>query len=151
MHEYFLVIQFLQEFGNACWCITPSAFFDCFKAGSLSRDQSPSNADTLDPCQPFPLPDHLFFDETSAAGRLYRYCLCCTPIYMYIIILKTACLTVLVSTFQLKVNTLFLYQMRSIQLSRNEAFLSILGLHWILWTRLIRSHCLPLWIWTWPM
>lgn len=91
-------------------------FFYCFKAGSLSRDQSPSNADTLDPCQPFPFPDHLFFDETSAAGRLHRYCLCCTPIYMYIIVQKTAFLTILVNIFQLKV-TLFLYQLRSIPLS----------------------------------
>lgn len=54
--------------------LTNKSLFDCFKAGSLNWNQSPSNADTQDSCQSLPLPDNVYFDETSSAGKLY-WCL----------------------------------------------------------------------------
>lgn len=42
----------------------------CCNAGSLRWDQSPPNADTLNPCQSFTFPDHIYFEETSSAGSI---------------------------------------------------------------------------------
>lgn len=52
------------------WLII-TTLFSYFKAGSLSSDKSLYNAATRDPCQTFPFPDHVYFDETSVAGRFY--------------------------------------------------------------------------------
>lgn len=101
--------------------LTNKSLFDCFKAGSLNWDQSPSNADTQDSCQSLPLPDNVYFDETSSAGKLYW---CLSRVYYC----SESCMPhVFVNTFQLKV-PLFLFQTRSVQVSRTGSCLPILFL-----------------------